>query len=175
MSSTQGLLAFARYYALRAHGAQRYGWHPYLYHLDQVVAILAPYGLQAQVIGYLHDIVEDTDISIAQLERRFGNTVAQAVVRLTDPPLDSRKARKQIAHRVLAATPETLEIALIVKAADRLANLRQCCRTHNRKKLRAYLREYDAFRASAYRPDLCEPLWQEIDALIHQGGQAMQA
>ncbi len=47
----------ARDFAIAAHGEQRYGDHPYVFHLDAVAALLAPYGVDAQTIGYLHDVV----------------------------------------------------------------------------------------------------------------------
>jgi (p)ppGpp synthase/HD superfamily hydrolase len=53
---------FYRDLALRYHGEQRYGDHPYGVHLDAVVEILREYGHEALVpAGYLHDTLEDTD------------------------------------------------------------------------------------------------------------------
>ncbi len=41
-------IARARAFALEAHGEQKYGDHPYAYHLDAVAAIAAPYGEEGQ-------------------------------------------------------------------------------------------------------------------------------
>ena len=57
------MLDQARAFALAAHGDQMYGARPYSFHLDAVVRLLSPYGIEAQVIGYLHDVVEDTEVS----------------------------------------------------------------------------------------------------------------
>ena len=57
----------ARDFANQHHGEQRYGDRPYAYHLDAVVTLLEPYGESAQVIGYLHDVVEDTVVTQEQM------------------------------------------------------------------------------------------------------------
>jgi (p)ppGpp synthase/HD superfamily hydrolase len=54
----------AKEFAIKHHGEQKYGDRPYSFHLDQVVSYLVPYGETAQVIGYLHDVVEDTDVTL---------------------------------------------------------------------------------------------------------------
>jgi hypothetical protein len=66
----------------------------------------------------------------------------------------------------LAAAPPEQNLALVVKAADRLANLRESTRTGNFAKLQMYRREQADFRTAAFRPGLCDDLWREIDALI---------
>lgn len=71
--------AIARVYALEMHGDQMYGMHPYSHYLDAVATTLAPYGSEAQVIGYLHDVVEDTDATLADVAARFGDRVAACV------------------------------------------------------------------------------------------------
>ncbi len=57
------------------------------------------------------------------------------------------------------------QLALTVKAADRLANLTECQqgRCH---KLEMYRGEHGAFKQAAYRPGLCDELWHRIDAII---------
>ena len=49
----------------------------------------------------------------------------------------------------------------MVKAADRLANIKASLET-NQKKLNLYLEEHEQFYAAAFRPGLCDPLWEEI-------------
>jgi hypothetical protein len=84
----------ARTYAIAMHGDQKYGPHPYVHHLDAVVALLQPYGEKARVVGYLHDVVEDTDATVADVQERFGDLVARCVSLLTDAPGANRKERK---------------------------------------------------------------------------------
>ena len=76
----------ARSFAVTAPGAQRYGDHPYVWHLDAVAAIVAPYGETAQVIAYLHDTVEDTATNLRDVQSTFGDHVAHCVDLLADEP-----------------------------------------------------------------------------------------
>lgn len=156
----------ARAFAVAAHGAQQYGSHPYSYHLDAVAALVEPYGDEAVAVAYLHDTVEDTAASLAEIEQRFGPHVAACVALLTDEPGASRKERKAKTYAKLAAAQEALELALLVKAADRLANVRACLADHRLDLLQIYRSEQAAFRTAAWRPHLCQPLWAELDALL---------
>lgn len=154
----------ARQFALAAHADQRYGEHPYAYHLDDVVHWLVPFGDDAQIAGYLHDIVEDTETTLAEIATNFGSQIAECVALVTDETGSNRKERKLKTNAKLAATNNTL--ALIVKAADRLANLYESSLDPSTGKLEMYRREHEAFRLAAYRPSLCDDLWVRIDQLI---------
>ncbi len=72
-------LTDARSFAIAAHGEQMYGDQPYVFHLDAVVELLAPFGNQAQIAGYLHDVVEDTDVSLQKVREEFGDRIADCV------------------------------------------------------------------------------------------------
>ncbi|QDU98971.1 HD domain-containing protein [Lignipirellula cremea] len=156
----------AREFALAAHGSQPYGQHPYVYHLDAVAELLAPFGEQAQVAAYLHDTVEDTATTLEEIAARFGRPMADCVAILTDEQGETRSVRKAKTNAKLAATSNTL--ALTVKAADRLANLLEC-HSGACDKLEMYRQEQEAFRKSAWRDGLCDDLWQRIDGIFHQG------
>ncbi len=156
----------ARTFAIAAHGDQKYGEHPYSYHLDAVVALLVPYGEPAITIGYLHDVVEDTSVPLDNIRTQFGDMVADSVKLLTDEPGADRAARKALSHAKLAKVAGKQELALIVKAADRLANLRMGVSNQSTAKLKMYAGEHPAFRKATYRPGLCEDLWLEIDRIM---------
>lgn len=156
----------ARAFALTAHGNQRYGSRPYAFHLDAVAELLSPYGTDAQVIGYLHDVVEDTSVSEIDIRDRFGELVADCVSVLTDSPGSSRAERKARTYARLARVSGATELALVVKAADRLANVRSCLADQRDRLWEVYRLEHPAFRRAAYRRGLCEPLWTELDALL---------
>jgi (p)ppGpp synthase/HD superfamily hydrolase len=159
----------AREFALSAHGSQRYGDHPYAYHLDAVATLLAPYGEVAQTIGYLHDVAEDTTVGVDAIQQNFGRHVADCVRLVTDEPGVNRAARKLLTNTKLAKVDGDACIALIVKAADRLANLRESARGGAGSKLEMYRREHPAFKAAAYRPGLCDEMWSEMDRIIGAG------
>jgi (p)ppGpp synthase/HD superfamily hydrolase len=156
----------ARAFAVAAHGDQKYGDRPYSYHLDAVAALVAPYGDEAAVVAYLHDIVEETTTTIEEIARRFGQQVATCVELLTDEPGANRRERKAKTHAKLATVQGPLALVLVVKAADRLANVRACVQDHRQGLWQMYRSEHAAFRQAAYRRDLCEPLWTELDALL---------
>jgi guanosine-3',5'-bis(diphosphate) 3'-pyrophosphohydrolase len=156
----------ARAFALRVHGQQKYGDKPYVFHLEQVVALLQNYGEDAQVIGYLHDAVEDTAASLAEVRREFGALVADCVDLVSDMPGPDRKTRKAQTYARMAKVSGPSELALVVKAADRLANVRMCVRENNRDLLRVYQQEQPTFYRAAYRAGLCEEFWTELRQLL---------
>jgi len=57
-------------------------------------------------------------------------------------------------------------LALIVKAADRLANLRESAKAGKASKLEMYRGEHPSFRNAACRRGLCDGLWEEMDQII---------
>ncbi|RBP44450.1 HD domain-containing protein [Roseimicrobium gellanilyticum] len=167
-------VARARDFAVQAHGTQQYGTHPYVYHLEQVVHLLKPFGAAAQVIGFLHDVVEDTEMPIESIAEEFGELVGDCVKLLTDSPEGTREEKKARSHAKLAKVPveQATRLALIVKAADRLANLRHCAKGVKSgdpvaaKKLAMYRKEHSAFREAVYRIGLCEDLWEEMEEIF---------
>lgn len=157
----------ARSFALIAHGDQRYGEHrPYAYHLDQVVSHLQPFGETAMIIGYPHDVVEDTAIALPEIRAEFGDLVADCVNLLTDEPGSTRKERKTKTYAKLAMVSGSTEMALIVKAADRLANVKACIADQKSALLRVYREEHTVFRKAAFRVGQCDGLWQQLDSLL---------
>lgn len=156
------LVARARELALEAHGGQRYGSHPYHVHLDAVAELARKYGEEAQVLAYLHDVVEDTPVELGAIAEAFGQRIAECVAILTDEPGASREERKKRTYARMAGVSGDLELALVVKAADRLANMRACVADGKDELLGVYKREHASFRESAYRQDLCEDLWYEM-------------
>lgn len=163
-------LTHARSFAIAAHGDQMYGDQPYVFHLDAVVGLLAPFGDQAQVAGYLHDVVEDTDVPLQKVREEFGDRIADCVALVTDEKGVNRKERKARTNAKLSAVTSDKEMALIVKAADRLANLQMSVRGGTGSKLEMYRSEHSAFRLAAYRPGLCDELWQEMDRILGDPG-----
>lgn len=162
-----GVLERAKILAEEAHKDQRYGELPYMEHINSVVKILKPYGEFAQVLGYLHDTVEDTYITQKDILNNFGMYIERHVYLLTDPEeAQTRKEKKKISNaRFSAITIEDeFNRVLIVKSADRLANMRQTF-ISNSKYFSMYKKEYNEFKAAVYRPGLCDEIWKELDKL----------
>lgn len=153
----------ARAFALAAHGAQRYGDRPYASHLDAVADFAAPYGEEAMVIAYLHDTVEDTALTLDDIERVFGERIATHVGLVTDEAGTNRPARKAKTDAKLARVQDPYALALTVKAADRLANVCACLEDRQRRLWERYRSEHPMFRQAAFRPGRCDALWVELD------------
>lgn len=155
----------AREFAVTAHGNQMYGTHPYSFHLDAVASIAKKYGETAEAIAYLHDVVEDAEVTLKEIENNFGSLVSRCAAILTDEPGQSRKERKSKTYAKMAKVAGEENLALLVKAADRLANLRASVSDKNYKLIEMYKSEYPTFRSSVYRENLCEDIWQELESI----------
>jgi len=95
--------------------------------------------------------------------------VAGCVELLTDEPGATRKIRKAKTYAKLATVGQDFELALIVKTADRLANVRACVEDGKDSLRNLYASEQPQFRSAAYRAGLCDPLWAELDQLLGDG------
>ena len=115
-------------FAATAHAGQKrkYDKLPYIVHPIEVMSILHNQGVQDEamlIAAVLHDVVEDTIVSLDTIERRFGADVAGLVDELTDkfadPGLGNRKLRKQLERNRIA---ETSARAQTIKCADFVSN-----------------------------------------------------
>jgi (p)ppGpp synthase/HD superfamily hydrolase len=80
-------------FAIQAHGNQLdKSGQPYIEHPLWVGRRLASYGILAQAGGYLHDTVEDTNVSLQDIRDRFGDVLADIVLSVTrlDPTYNHR-------------------------------------------------------------------------------------
>ena len=113
-----------------AHAGQvRHSGEPYVSHCIEVARILADLQLDTTTVasGLLHDIVEDTDITVEDIEREFGAEIAQIVDGLTkiaNLPLSSREERQVENYRKLLLSIAKDARVILIKLADRLHNMR---------------------------------------------------
>ena len=116
--------------AMQAHGAQtRENGDPYITHPLAVADILAGYRLDTAsiVTALLHDVIEDTGVTKAELDRRFGATVGglvDGVTKLTRLELQSDRTKQAENFRKLVLAMSKDIRVLLVKLADRLHNMR---------------------------------------------------
>jgi (p)ppGpp synthase/HD superfamily hydrolase len=123
-----GLLGDALSLAADAHyGQRRNDGSPYLGHPLRVCELLAHAGAGESTLAaaLLHDAVEDSDLTVPEVARRFGPEVAKLVAALTeDESIGDWVARKDaLRAQVAMAGPS----AAAIYAADKLANLREMC------------------------------------------------
>ena len=155
-----------------AHEGQEYRpGEPYFdIHVRTVAARCVRFGDEAVVVALLHDTVEDTPVTLDEIAAAFGKRIADCVDLCTDPPGKNRRERKAEAHRRLErAVAPHLSPGIVAKVADRLCNVAASVK-HGDRRLEMYRREHAAFRASAFRPGLCDDLWEELEALLEPPG-----
>ncbi len=72
-------------FAQTKHKNQMYGKHPYIYHLLQVQELTSKMNLseEYQIVGFLHDTLEDTETTYQELCDNFGESIANCVLELT--------------------------------------------------------------------------------------------
>jgi len=129
-AANEDLLNRAYVYAMRAHGEQkRASGDPYFSHPLQVAAILTDLKLDDATIAaaLLHDTIEDTDATRAEIDRLFGHEIGHLVEGLTKlKKLDlvSKEAKQaENLRKLLLAIADDVRV-LLIKLADRLHNMR---------------------------------------------------
>jgi GTP pyrophosphokinase len=116
--------------AMQAHGKQtRDNGDPYITHPLAVADILAGYRLDIASIAtaLLHDTVEDTKLTLPDIEARFGAEIAglvDGVTKLTRLELQSDRTKQAENFRKLVLAMSRDIRVLLVKLADRLHNMR---------------------------------------------------
>ncbi|MEC7185136.1 MAG: bifunctional (p)ppGpp synthetase/guanosine-3',5'-bis(diphosphate) 3'-pyrophosphohydrolase [Pseudomonadota bacterium] len=124
------LLNQAYVFTVKKHGDQkRASGDPYFSHPVEVAGILTELKLDVSTIvtGLLHDTLEDTDATYEELQKLFGEEVAQLVDGVTklsklELTADQNKQAENL-RKLLVATANDIRV-LIVKLADRLHNMR---------------------------------------------------
>ena len=126
------LLRKAYALARTAHEGQfRKGGEPYIMHPVAVATIIAEdFMMDANSVaaGFLHDVVEDTDTTIDDIRREFGDDVAFLVQVVTKPkshaPGQADRAKQENNFRQLLDSMRRDIRAVLIKLADRLHNMR---------------------------------------------------
>src|SRR3954468_21718567 len=128
--TNEDLLNRAYVYAMKAHGAQtRASGDPYFSHPLEVAAILTDLKLDDATIvaALLHDTIEDTEATRAEIDQIFGSEIGALVEGLTKLKrleLVSREAKQaENLRKLLLAIADDVRV-LLVKLADRLHNMR---------------------------------------------------
>jgi GTP pyrophosphokinase len=128
--ANENLLKKAYIFSMEAHGMQkRMSGSPYFSHPVEVAAMLAEYKLDVLTIitGLLHDVLEDTNVSLEELEEIFGSEVTflvEGVTKLSRINYTSAKTHQaENFRKFLLAISQDIRV-LIIKLVDRLHNMR---------------------------------------------------
>jgi (p)ppGpp synthase/HD superfamily hydrolase len=120
------LIERARVFATAAHAAvgqlRKYTNEPYIVHPTEVAAIVSSVEHTPEMVAaaFLHDVLEDTKVTTAELRSEFGDEVTALVLWLTSLDVEGNRAyRKALDCEFLAAAPAE---AQTVKLADLISN-----------------------------------------------------
>src|SRR5690349_8763422 len=163
------LLMRAYKYSERAHAGQtRLSGEPYVTHCVEVAKILADLQLDSVTVasGLIHDVVEDTEVTVADVEREFGKEIAQIVDGLTkigSLPLNSTQERQVENYRKLLLSIAKDARVIIVKLADRLHNMRTLEFLPPEKRARIAQETRDLYAPLAHRFGMAKLRWELED------------
>lgn len=141
-----------------SHQTYRGGVGSYYYkHILQVLRVVKEYTTKPEVLiaAVLHDIVEDSDVSLEEVENLYGKQVRDLVWRLTDESGLNRKERKLKTYPKIRGD----KFAVLIKLADRYINMK------GSEKLKMYQYEYPDFRNALYVHGQWDALWDALDKL----------
>ena len=140
------LIEKATIFATKAHESidqrRKYTGKPYIVHPAEVASIVAsvPHTDEMVAAAWLHDVVEDTPITLDEIYAEFGKKVGDLVEMLTDvskPEDGNRKVRKELDRQHTAkASPE----GKTIKLADLISNTSSIVK-HDPNFAKVYLRE----------------------------------
>jgi GTP diphosphokinase / guanosine-3',5'-bis(diphosphate) 3'-diphosphatase len=163
------LICRAFEFAYQLHqGQYRKSGEPYICHPVAVAGLLHDLGGSPAMIaaGFLHDVVEDTDITIEQIEERFGAEVRQLVEGVTKLSKINFKSKKESQaenfRRMFLAMAQDIRV-IVVKLADRLHNMRTLQVMPDEKRRRIAQETRDIFAPLANRLGIWHLKWELED------------
>jgi len=158
------------------HGQKRLSGEPYIIHSLTVAQTLASLGLDPVTCaaGLLHDVVEDTPISSADLMREFGEEITALVEGVTkisslhfpDHTTTHEIKQAQNIRKMLVATAKDVRVILI-KLADRLHNVRTLEHLPLDKRIRIARETLDIYAPMAHRLGISKWKWELEDHAFH--------
>ena len=164
------LLARAYKFSEEAHrGQTRLSGEPFVSHCVEVAKILADLQLDSVTVacGLIHDVVEDTRITVPDVEREFGKEMAGIVDGLTKiaklPTGGTKEERQVESYRKLLLSIAKDARVIIVKLADRLHNMRTLDALPDEKRKRIAAETRDLYAPLAHRFGMAKMRWELED------------
>ena len=159
-------------YAREKHKDQkRKDGSPYIIHPLAVAEIVAEMGLDVDAIlgALLHDCIEDTDASHADIEKKFGASVAElveGVTKLTRANFtSSEQAQMENLRKMFMAMSKDIRVVLI-KIADRLHNMRTMQYQTPAKQISKCRETMDIYAPLAHRLGMQKVKWELEDIAL---------
>ncbi len=156
-------------FALRAHeGQTRLSGEPYITHTIAVATIVAELGLDETSVAaaLLHDVVEDTPVSIEEIASSFGTVIAQivdGVTKLDRLNFSTKEAQQAATIRKMVIAMAKDWRVLVIKLADRLHNMRTIDVMPEWKQRRTAQQTLDVYAPLAHRLGIQQIKWQLED------------
>ncbi len=143
--------------ASKAHAGQiRFSGEPYIMHPVAVARILFDLGMdhESLIAALLHDVVEDTDITLQDIEETFGKDVANLVDGVTKlgkvPTATWEERQAENIRKMLIAMSQDIRV-IIIKLADRLHNMRTLEYMRPQKQIDKALETLEIYAPIAHR------------------------
>ncbi|MEP6469779.1 MAG: bifunctional (p)ppGpp synthetase/guanosine-3',5'-bis(diphosphate) 3'-pyrophosphohydrolase [Chloroflexota bacterium] len=165
-----GLIERAHQVAEQAHeGQERASGEPYINHPVEVAHYLATLQMDAETLaaGLLHDVPEDTEMTILDIEKRFGREVGKLVDGVTKLSKfgSARSMEEQQAENIrkmFMAMAEDVRV-VIIKLADRLHNMRTLTFLPAEKQARIARQTMEIYAPLAHRLGMWQIKWELED------------
>jgi GTP diphosphokinase / guanosine-3',5'-bis(diphosphate) 3'-diphosphatase len=167
--SDTGMIVLAYEVAEKAHyGQLRKSGESYISHPLAVAIILARLSLDDVTIAaaLLHDAVEDTGVTLDDLERDFGpvvTSIVDGVTKLERIRFDSKQAQQAATMRKMLVAMAKDPRVLLIKLADRLHNMRTIAAMPDWKQKRTAQETLDIYAPLAHRFGIQDIKWQLED------------
>lgn len=159
--------------AEKAHEGQlRTSGDPYITHPLAVASILLDYCMDTDTIcaALLHDVVEDTPVSLDELRKKFGDDVAllvDGVTKIGLVPLNSKEEQHaENIRKILMAMSKDIRV-IIIKLADRLHNMRTLGARPPQKQRKTSLETMNFYAPIAHRLGMSDVKEEMEDIAIH--------
>ena len=159
--------------AEKAHEGQlRTSGDPYITHPLAVASILLDYCMDTDTIcaALLHDTVEDTDVTLDELRKKFGEDVALMVDGVTKiglvPLVSKEEQQAENIRKILMAMSKDIRV-IIIKLADRLHNMRTLAARPPEKQRKTSLETMNFYAPIAHRLGMSDVKEEMEDIAIH--------
>lgn len=158
--------------AARAHeGQMRLSGEPYLSHCIETALILAELHLDSLAIagGLLHDVVEDTPVTLEEVRESFGDEIAaivDGVTSISEMEFDSPQQEQMEQYRKMLLSMARDVRVILIKLADRLHNMRTLQYLKPQDQKRVAKETIEVFAPLAHRLGIARIKWELEDLAL---------